>query len=155
MTHGRLVFSHAFPGPQMPWNENSELRLQDMYNQVYSHLIRTSTHWETILQILGQCFFSEGMDYDVDFIGAASTNCDWIETILGLESGSIPQILTDISSLLDLGDEDQDIQIHDPLFRSFLLDQSRSEELFRHLDDARLTLKFAAPIRKLFGAQGM
>ena len=141
----------------MPWNENSTLRLQDMYDQVYSHLIRTSKHRETILQILGQCLFSEGIDFDAYLIGASANtlSCKRIEILLGLENGTIPQILADISLLLEVGDEDQDIKICDPLFRSFLLDRSRSQELFRDSDDAQLTLKFAAPIRKMFGAQSM
>ena len=46
-------------------------------------------------------------------------------------------------------------KINDPLLRNFLFDQSRSHGLFIDLDDARLTLKFAAPIRKIFGAKGM
>jgi len=128
-----------------------------MYDRVYSHLIRTSKHRETILQILGQCLFSGGMDSDTDLIGASANtlSCKRIEILLGLENGTIPQILADISLLLEVGDEDQDIKICDPLFRSFLLDRSRSQELFRDSDDAQLTLKFAAPIRKMFGAQGM
>jgi len=155
--YGWSVFSRVFPGPQMPWNENSTLRLQDMYDQVYSHLIRTSKHRETILQILGQCLFSEGIDPDVNLIGASEStlSCKRIEILLGLGCGTIPQILADISLLLEIGDEDQDIKICDPLFRSFLLDRSRSQELFRDSEDAQLTLKFAAPIRKVFGDQGM
>jgi len=141
----------------MPWNENSTLRLQDMYDRVYSHLIRTSKHRETILQILGQCLFSEGMGSDADPIGASANtlSCKRIEILLGLENSTIPQILADISFLLEVGDGDQDVKIRDPIFRNFLLDQSRSQELFRDSDEARLTLKFAAPIRKVFGAQGM
>jgi len=140
----------------MPWNENSTLQLQDMHDRVYYHLIRTSKHQETILEILGQCLFSESMDSDMDITsGPASTSPNRIETLLGLEKGTIPQILADTSLLLEVGDGDQDIKICDPLFRSFLLDRSRSQELFRDLEDARLVLKFAAPIRKAFGARGM
>ena len=128
-----------------------------MYDQVYSHLIRTSKNRETILQILGQCLFSTGMDSDADIIGASANALSrkQIEILLGLENGTIPQILADISLLLEVGDEDQDIKIRNPLFRSFLLDRSRSQELFRDSDDAQLTLNFAAPIRKVFGAQGV
>jgi len=140
----------------MPWNENSALQLQEMYDQVYSHLINTSEHRETILQILGQCLFSEGMDSDVDITsGPANTFPNRIETHLGLEKGTIPQLLADISLLVEVGNADQDIKINNPSFRSFLLDRSRSQGLFLDLDGAQLTLKFAAPIRKMFGAEGM
>jgi len=137
----------------MPWQINPSLQLQDMYDRVYSYLISNSQHQETILQILGQCLFSEGMDSDVDIIGTPA-NVSFgkrIERLLGLAEGSIPQLLADISLLLEVGDGDQDIKIRDPNFRSFLLDRSRSQELFRDLDDVRLVLKFAAPIRKVFG----
>jgi len=141
----------------MPWHTNSSLQLQDMYDRVYSHLIGTSRHRDAILQVLGQCLVSEGMNSDVDDLGtpANTSSPNRIEIILGLEHGSIPQLLTDISLLLEVGDEDEDIKIRDPLFRSFLLDRSRSQELFCDLENAQLTLKFAAPIRKVFGAQGM
>jgi len=140
----------------MPWNENSALRLQDMYDQVYSHLISTSEHRETILQILGQCLFPKGIDSDIDNTsGPANTSPNRIETLLGLEKGTIPQLLADISLLVEVGDADQDIKINNPSFRSFLLDRSRSQGLFLDLDGARLTLRFVAPIRKAFGAEGM
>jgi len=149
------VFSSVFPGLQMPWNKNSSLLLQDLYDRVYSHLIGNSKHREIILQVLGLCLFSGDMYSDVDIISAAPTNCERIETVLGLESGSIPHFLADISVLLEVRNEDQDIKFGDPLFRSFLLDPSRSKELFRKLDDAQVALKFAAPIRRVFGTQGM
>jgi len=140
----------------MPWNENSALRPQEMYDQVYSHLINTSEHRETILQILGQCLFSEGMDSDINNTsGPANTSPNRIEILLGLEKGTIPQLLADISLLVEVGNVDQDIKIKIPSFRSFLLDQSRSQGLFLDLDGARLTLRFVAPIRKAFGAEGM
>ena len=57
--------------------------------------------------------------------------------------------------VLQVGNRDQDIKIQDPGFHDFLLDRSRSKELYVDLDNARLTLQFAAPIRKVFGAEGM
>jgi len=141
----------------MPWQINPSLQLQDMYDRIYSYLINNSQHQETILQILGQCLFSEGMDSDVDIIGTPA-NVSFgkrIKRLLGLEEGTISQLLADISLLLEVGDGDQDIEIRDPNFRSFLLDRSRSQELFRDLDDVRLALKFSAPIRKVLGVQRM
>jgi len=177
----------------MPWNENPSLKLQDMYDQVYSHLIGTSQHRETILRLFGQCLVSEGMDSDVDILEtpANTSSPSRIEKILGLAEGTIlpngviqprgtklpdgttladdailpdgtrladgaiPRFLKAVNMLPEVGSRDQDIKIHEPILRSFLLDRSRSQGLFVDLDDARLTLKFAAPIRKVFGAQGM
>jgi len=183
----------------MPWNENPSLKLQDMYDQVYSYLIGTSQHRETILRLLGQCLVSEGMDSDVDILEtpANTSSPSRIEKILGLAEGAIlpngvirprgtklpdgttladdailpdglmlpdgtrladgaiPRFLKAVNMLPEVGSRDQDIKIHEPILRSFLLDRSRSQGLFVDLDDARLTLKFAAPIRKVFGAQGM
>ena len=140
----------------MPWNNNSSLQLQDMYDQVYSHFIRTSPYQDTILKLLGQCFVSEGMTSDVDIFGtpANTSSCNQITAIFGLYSPDIPRFLADIRLLVEVGDKDQNIKINEHL-RKFLLDQSRSHELFIDLDDARLTLKLAAPIRKVFGSEGM
>jgi len=151
------VYSSVFPGPQMPWNKNTSLQLQDMYDQVYAHLIGTSKHRDTMLQILGQCLVSRGMTPEVDILGtpANSSSPNRIVAILGLEKpSSISELLSDIRLLVEVGKDDQDIKIDD-ILHSFLLDRSRSHGLFIDLDDARLTLKFAAPIRKVFDAKGM
>ena len=127
-----------------------------MYDQVYSHLLGTSKHCDIILQALGQCLVAEGMNSDVDILGtpANTSSPNRIEEILGLENGTIPPLLINIRLVIQGGHNgNEDIKFHVPSFRSFLLDQSRSQELFIDLDDARLTLKFAAPIRKAFGAQ--
>jgi len=71
-----------------------------------------------------------------------------------LKSGDIARIVADLRLVLQVGERDQDIKILDPAFRDFLLDPLRSKQIFVDLDEARLTLQFAAPIRKLFGAQG-
>jgi len=127
------------------------------HDHLFSHLIGTSQHRDTILQVLGQCLVSEEMSSDVDIIGtpANASSPNRIEMILGLEHGTILPLLEDIRLLLEVEDGDQDIGIRVPFLRSFLLNQSRSGELFLNLDDARLTLKLAAPIRKVFSAQGM
>jgi len=128
-----------------------------MYDQVYSHLIGTSQHPDTIVQVLGQCLVSEGMNFDLDLMGtpANTSSPNRIEKNLGLKRGTIPRLLANIRLLLEVGDRDQNIRICDPVFRSFLLDRSRSQGFFLDLDDARLVLKFAAPIRKVFGGKGM
>ena len=124
---------------------------------LFYHLIGTSKHRDTVLQVLGQCLVSEGMDSDVDIIGtpANTSSPARIEIILGIKCGAVLSLLQDIYLLLEVGDGDQDIEIRNPFLRGFLLDRSRSQELYLDLDDARSTLKFAAPIRKVFGAEGM
>jgi len=141
----------------MPWNGNRSLQLQDMYDKVYSHLISASGYRDTILQVLGQCVISEDMNSDLDILGtpANTSSPNRIEMILGLEHGTIQKILKDIYLLVEVANAENDIKINNSSFRGFLLDQSRSQGLFLDLDSARLTLKFAAPIRKVFGAQGM
>jgi len=151
------VFSKVFPGPQMPWHNNSLLQLQDMYNQVYSHLIGNSKDRDTILQVFCQCLISEGMTSDVDILGtpANSSSPNRIAAILGLEPRNIRYYLGPNPWLIKVGEMDQDIKIDNPFLRNFLLDHSRSYGLLIDLDNARLTLKLAAPSRKAFGAEGM
>jgi len=102
---------------------------------------------------------AEGMPSDMDIIGslANTSSPDRVEVILGLEPGDITRIFADVrfNLVLQVGNQDQDIKIQDPAFHDFLLDRSRSRELYVDLDDARLTLQLAAPIRKVFGAQGV
>jgi len=100
---------------------------------------------------------AEGLLSDLDIIGspANTSSPDRISVILGLEPGDIVRIATDVCLALQVGDPERDIRIRDPTFRDFLFDRSRSKELCVDLDDARLTLQLAAPIRKVFGAQGM
>jgi len=154
------IYHKSFPDFLLDPTRSNEFTVdvgEVIHDRLFSHLISTSQYRDTILQILGQCLVAEGMNSDVDILGtpANTSSPNRIERILGLEHGTIPWVLADIRVLLEVGNGDQDIKIHDPFFRSFLLDQSRSLELWLNLDDARLILKFAAPIRKAFGARGM
>jgi len=130
--------------------------LQAAHDFLYSHLVGTSQDRDTILQVLGQVMLAEGLPSDVDIVGSLANTSSprRVEAILGLESGDIERISVDLRLVLQVGDPEQDINILDPDFRDFLFDRSRSKELHVDLDDARLTLHFAAPIRKLFGARG-
>jgi len=150
----RQTFSDFLLDPSR--SKEFAVNVEDAYDRLFSHLIGTSRYRDTILQILGQCLVSEGMDSNVDIIGspANTSSSNRIETILGLEHGTILQILPDIRLLVEVRGRGRDIKIRNPIFRSFLLDRSRSQGFFLDLDDARLTLKFAAPIRKVFGAKG-
>ena len=126
-----------------------------MYDQVYSHFIRSSQHRDTILRVLGQIIIAKDMSPHMNVIGfpANTTHPDRIAMTLGLERGAVLRAISDVRMTPEVGRAD--IKIQDPTFQDFLLDRSRSKELYVDLDDARLTLQLAAPIRKVFGAQGM
>jgi len=151
------VFSRVFPGPIMPWSNNPSLKLQDMYDQVYSHFIRSSQHRDTILQILGQVIIAKDMPPDVDAIGipANSSSPKRIAAILGLECDLVIQLVADFRSLLEGGNEDSDIMIRQPSFLEFLLDPSRSQELCINVNDALLILRHAPTFRTIFETEGM
>ena len=142
----------------MPWNKDSSLQLQDMYDQVYSHLIRTSKHRDTTLRTLGQVIISQGMAPDVDTLGSRQNSSSpvFIAAILGIEHGSVMRIATEMHSLLEVGSRDEDIRIRYPAFIDFLLDRTRSQELFINIDEARLVLRDAPTIiRGIFNNEGM
>ena len=142
----------------MPWNKNSSLRLQDMYDQVYAHLIGSSKHRDAILRILGQVILAQDMPTDVDTIGSIpnSSSLEWIAVILGLEHGSVVQIVTQLHMLLEVGRGDQDIKIRCPSLVEFLLDRARSQDLFIDIDEARLMLQDSSSIIEwIFNTAGM
>ena len=132
MTRILPVFSSVFPGPQMPWHTNSSLQLQDMYDQVYFHLIGMSHHRTTILQVLGQCLFSDVMDPDLKIIGspASATSPKRIETRLGLERGTISRILAPIHVLLDLEPETETLSSMIRLSAVFCLNNQDHKSCF-------------------------
>jgi len=140
----------------MPWNKNPSLQLQDMYDQVYSHLIGTSKHRDSLLQILGQVIIAQGTP-DVDTFGSLpnTSSLEWIKAILGLEHDSVMQIVTELHLLLEVENEDQFIRIRHPPFLEFLLDRARSQDLFIDVDEARLMLQDApAVIGWIFSTAG-
>jgi len=153
------IYHKSFPDFLLDRSRSKEftINVQAAHDCLYSHLVGTSQDRDTILRALGQVMVAEGMPSDVDIMGspANTSSPDRVEAILGLESGDIVRIAANVQLVLQVGDRDQDIKIQDPTFRDFLLDRSRSKELFVDLVEARLTLQFAAPIRKVFGAQGM
>jgi len=155
MTWIQSVFSSVFPGPQMPWSKNSSLQLQDMYNQVYSHLICTSKHRDVILRILGQVIVAQGMASNEDAFDLRInlSSPQWIAAILGLEHGSLMQIVTKMHLLFEAGNEY--IRIRHPPFIEFLLDRTRSRKLFVDVDEARLLRQNApAIVRWIFNTHG-
>jgi len=120
----------------MPWDENSSLQLQDLYDQVYSYLIRASKCQPTTLRVLGQIIHAQSIPADVD-ARPNSSSPNSITANLGLEYGSVMQIVTDLHPLLGVDNEDKNIRIRHPSFVEFLLNRSRSQELFVDIDEAR------------------
>jgi len=137
----------------MPWNENPSLQLQDMYDQVYSHLIGTSKLRETIVQILGQVIVAKSMSSDVDIFGtpANSLSPKRLTKIFGLEDGDLGRVIEEIPWMLEL--RDKVVRIQDPSFLEFLLDRSRSRELFVDPEEARMALRQAS-IKWIFNNKG-
>ena len=125
-----------------------------MYDRVYSHLISSSPHRDTILRVLGQIIIAKDMSPHMDAIGspANTTHPDRIEMILGLERGAVLRALADVRMMPEV--DHTEIKIQDSNFKDFLLDRYRSKDLFVDLNNARLTVQLAAPIRQVFGAQG-
>ena len=140
----------------MPWHTNSSLQLHDMYNQVYSYLIASSKCRDTILHILGQVVIARSMSSDVDIFGtpANSSSTKRLTLILGLEHAKLKRAIVDVRWLFELGDRDQDIRVQHTSFLEFLLDQSRSGELYVDVNKARMIFRQAA-IRWIFNAEGM
>jgi len=140
-------------------NEETVPQLQDnsISDWVHSRFVSNSKYRDVILQILGQVIVANSMPPDVDAFGtpANSTSPNRIEEILGLERGSIVQALVDLHLTHEALHQDQNIKIWHPSFLNFLLDRSRSQELYIDIKYARLALQFASQVRSIFGAEGM
>jgi len=110
-----------------------------MYDQVYLYLIDTCRDREITLRILGQVIIAHRLPPDVTIIGPPlKSSPNWIAAILDLDHGRMMQIVTNLHLLLEVGNGDEDIGIRHPAFLEFLLDRTRSQELFVDLDEARL-----------------
>ena len=155
------IYHKSFPDFLLDCSRSKEftIDLEAAHDCLYFHFVGMAQDQDAALRVLGQVLVAEKMPSDVDVIGspANTSSHDRVEVILGLEHGHIMRIFADgrFNLVLQVGNRDQDIKIQDPVFHDFLLDRSRSKELYIDLDDARLTLQLAAPIRKVFGAEGM
>jgi len=141
----------------MPWKENSSLPLQDMYDQVYSYLIRISKSPDTMLQILGQVIMAQGLSANVDTFAPRpnSSSPKLLAAILGLWHRSVTWIVTESHFLLEVGNEDEDIRIRHPSFVEFLLNRTRSREFFIDINEVRSRIRDApAIIRRIFDNEG-
>jgi len=140
----------------MPWNKNSSLQLQDMYDQIYPYLIGTLSR-DTTLRILGQIIIAQGVPPDVTTIGLPlnSSSPKWIAAILDLKHRRVMQIVTRLNPLLEVENGNKNISIQHPPFLEFLLDRTRSQDLFVDLDEARLVPSGApAIIRWISNTEG-
>jgi len=153
------IYHKSFPDFLLDESRSHELYIEltdQVYDRVYSHIIRSSKHAEIILQVIGQVIIAENMSSHVDVFGIPgnSTSPKRIEAVLGIEGAVLVKIAEDMHLLLQVETEDQDIIIRHPSFLVFLLDQSRSQSLFVDVDYARLTLRFSSQIRSVFNATG-
>lgn len=130
--------------------------LEGAYEAVYSHILRTSIHRDTILLVIGQILIAEGMPSHVDQFGtpANATSPHRIEKILRLEPGEVSLALADAHLLFQPWSCDEDIKIRHAIIGTFLVDRSKSRDLYVNLDYARFIRDVEAHIRREFGAQG-
>jgi len=94
---------------------------------LYLHILRTAKHRETILRILG-VLISERATGNGDS-GRSLGPAD-IEVVLDLKPGDVRRSLTDMHSLVDFREKEGYIKILHASLSDFLLDSSRSMELF-------------------------
>ena len=128
-----------------------------MYDQVHFHLIGTLECRGTMLRILGQVIIHQGIPPGMNVLGSPPnpSSPQWIAAILDLEESSVMQVITSLRSLLEVGNGDEDIKIRHPSFLEFLLDRSRSLELFVDVNEARLVPRDAPSIiRWIFNTEG-
>jgi len=129
-----------------------------MYDQVYSYLISTSECRDTTLRVLEQVVIAQTLPPDVTTIDPPlnPSSPKRIAAVLNLEHGRVIQIVTGLHPLLELDNGDEDISIRHPSFLEFLLDRTRSQDLFVDLNEARLVPRDAsAIIRWILITKGM
>jgi len=135
------IYHKSFPDFLLDPSRSKEFNIKiedDMHDRVYLHLIRTSRHRDIIRQVLGQVTNARSMPSEVDIFGtpANSSSPRRLASIFGLEHDELGRVVPDIYLMLDVRDDDQDIRIRHTSFLDFLLDRSRSGELFVDVDEA-------------------
>jgi len=155
MTSALSVLSKVLTAMRSKKESVPQLQDDSIFDWVYSRLVSNSKYRDVILHALGQVILAQSMPSDVDIFGtpANSSSPKRVEQILVLEHGTVMQALADVQLTHEPLDEDQDIKIRYPPFLSFLLDRSRSQDLFIDLNKARDTLQ-VAPIRWFFDFEG-
>jgi len=152
------IYHKSFPDFLLDCSRSKEfaIDLQAAHDRLYSHLIATSPDRDTILQVLGQVIIVEDIPPDMDILGinTNSSSPKQIAKILGLEYNLVMRLVVDFRLLLEGGDQSSDIMIRQPSFLEFLLDSSRSQELYIDVDDALRFLRHGC-IRIIFDTEGM
>lgn len=138
-------------------NSESIPQLQDgsISDWVYVRPISNSKYRDIILHALGQVIVAYSVPSDLDAFGtsANSSSSNQVEQTLGLEPGTVMQVLADVQLTHEPLDGDQDIKIQHPLFLSFLLDRLYPQGLFVGPNDAGHTVR-VAPARQFFDLEG-
>jgi len=110
---------------------------------LYTHITANANNQHDILKVLGQLLIARDMPSEDDIFGspANSSSPKRLEGILGLKPGGIRRILTDMHSLLKMGNNNEDIKILHASFPDFLLDPSRSKDFFVNVTEACMELR--------------
>jgi len=110
---------------------------------LYTHITANANNRTDILKVLGQLLIARDMASEDDIFGspANSSSPKRLEAILGLNPGAIRRILTDMHSLLKIGNNNEDIKILHASFPDFLFDPSRSKDFFVNVAEARMELR--------------
>jgi len=158
--HNIRIYHKSFPDFLLDKSRSHDLYIDltdQVYDRVYSSIICASKHVEITLQIIGQVIIAEDIPSHVDVFGTPgnSTSVERLRAILGIEHALFMQIMEDMTLLLQVGTEDQNLTIRHPSFLVFLLDGSRSQELYIDVKYARLTLQFASQVRSVFTVESM
>jgi len=116
-----------------PTNEKPFARIDCLYLLI----IRSAEHLETILQILGLLIATRaaGVEDGEESLGPTD-----LEAALDLQRGDVRRSLTDMHSLIDIREEEGYIRILHTSLSDFLLDASRSMELFIDVKVSHLEL---------------
>jgi len=91
---------------------------------VYLHTLRTAKHQQTILRVLGVHLVDRATSREINERSLSPAD---IEAVLNLQPGDVRQSLSEVPFLVDTEDH---INILHASFSDFLLDKSRSMELF-------------------------
>jgi len=152
-----LIYHKSLPDFLLDPSRSKEFNVntKDAYDSIYTHLLGTSRYRDTVLKIFGQVVIAEGMPSKIDFFDTPSNSSSpkRIAAILGLEPSAIIRAVSHLSLILEAKNEDQDVRIQHPSFLEFLLDQSRSRNLFIDVNEARSIFR-DAPIRWIFNSDG-
>jgi len=144
------IYHKSFPDFLLDPSRSNEfaINVEDLRDTLFSYLVTSSfEHRDTTLRILGQVIVA-GLPPDLNTSSSPpnSSSPQWIAGILCLDSRVVMKIVTELHLLLEVGKADEDIRIRHESFVEFLLDRTRSQDLFLDLDGARIVLRDVAAI---------